>query len=237
MTPQATVVLVCGYSLLLQAVAWLLDRMGARSSVRSAAWRTGNFVYHDDQDAWKCHQDQWLYPASFDPDKRVIRYQGQHAVCVRCPAKQQCSPTPGPREITRAIDPWPHSEAGRFHRGLSLCVAVIAALMPAFMLLGAKNDADVVCLLAVLGTALFSGYPLARHLWQTPSNFPEHLPQEENGVVPDGARRLPIAVRPPSGTRPGATATADAQAEAAALIDRYSVRWSGDGRRTPSTKE
>ena len=95
--PSVTVLLVSGYSAVLLAIAWLFDRMGARSAERSARWRTGNFVYHADQDAWKCHEDQWLWPASFDPDKRVIRYQGQHAICGRCPVKDECSPSPGPR--------------------------------------------------------------------------------------------------------------------------------------------
>lgn len=242
MTPSVTVVLVCGYALLLLGLAWALDLAGARSAARSASWRTGNFVYHDDQDAWKCHQDEWLYPASFDPEKRVIRYQGQHAICGRCPVKDTCSPTPGPREVTRAIDPWPHSEAGRFHRGLSLCVAVIAVMMPTAMLVAARSSADVICLLAVIGTGVCLGWPLARHLWNSPSNFPEHLPQDASApaLVPgmpdaDGPaeparwRSLPI-VQTTTGAREGDLDQAVARANE--LIDRYSTRWSGDARST-----
>ena len=227
MSPSVSVVLVSGYALLLLLIAWALDRAGARSSARSAAWRTGNFLYHENQDAWKCHQDQWLYPVAFDPEKRVIRYQGQHAICGRCPVKAECSPTPGPREVTRPIDPWPHSEAGRFHRGISLSVGVIAVLMPTAMLTAARNTADVVCLLAVIGTGVLVTRPLARHLWNTPTNFPEHLPHDPSP-----------AARPLTGaeaTAAGATgSTGDAQARAEELIDRYSTRWSGD-RRRPST--
>ena len=56
--PSLEVALVCGYAVALLLIAVAFDRMGARSAQRSAAWRTGNFLYHDDADAWKCHEDQ-----------------------------------------------------------------------------------------------------------------------------------------------------------------------------------
>lgn len=183
--PSLEVVLVCCYAVVLLAIAVAFDRMGARSAVRSAAWRTGNFLYHDDADAWKCHEDQWLWPASFDPDKRVVRYVGQHAICGRCPAKTECSPTPGPREITRQVDPWPHSEAGRFHRGVSVAIACVALMMVLVSLLfSTRTPADLVLLLAALALVLTVGIPLARHLWDTPDGFPEHLVLDRGELPP-----------------------------------------------------
>ncbi|GAA6525054.1 hypothetical protein [Intrasporangium sp. DVR] len=214
--PSVTVLLVSGYSAVLLVVAWLFDRMGARSAERSARWRTGNFIYHEDQDAWKCHQDQWLWPASFDPDKRVIRYEGQHAICGRCPVKDDCSPTPGPRELTRQLDPWPHSEAGRFHRGLSLVVAAVAVFMPTAMLLGAHGPGDVIVLVTTVLVGLIAGAPLAQHLWRTPSNFPEHLRQDASSDAP-GLPEL-------------APETAGA-AKIDQILDRYQTRWASDRRR------
>lgn len=212
--PSVTVLLVCGYSAVLLLVAWAFDHLGKRSARRSAAWRTGNFVYHEDHDAWKCHRDEWLWPVSFDPDKRVIRYAGQHAVCGRCPVKDDCSPTPGPREITKPVDPWPHSEAGRFHRGISLVIAVIAFVLPSGMLLGAHDVDDVIVLLATLAVVAVLGIvPLGRHLAQTPANFPTHLTHEasSDGVdVPRAPRAIPLEE----------------------AIDRYATTWSGDRPRT-----
>lgn len=223
--PQVAVWMVSGYALVLLVVAWLVDRMGARSSQRSAAWRTGNFVYHEKNDAWRCHQDQWLYPAAFDPEKRVIRYQGQHAICGRCPAKESCSPTPGPREITKAVDPWPHSEAGRFHRGIALAIAVIAFFLPALGLLTAHGWTDVVVLLTVLVVVAAAGYPLARHLWQSPANFPEHLPTEG---MEQTARTHQIRSAAPSA--PGVPV----RGEVDAMIDRYATRWGMGDKRVPA---
>ena len=194
--PSLDVMLVCGYAVVLLAVAVLFDRMGARSAVRSAAWRTGNFLYHDDADAWKCHEDQWLWPASFDPEKRVVRYVGQHAICGRCPAKTECSPTPGPREITRQVDPWPHSEAGRFHRGVSVAIACVALMMVLVSLLfTTRTPADLVMLLAALALVLTVGIPLARHLWNTPDGFPEHLVLDRSELPPVAPSRYRSARR------------------------------------------
>ncbi len=200
--PSTSVVLVSLYAACLLVVAVAFDRLGARSALRSAAWRTGNFVYHSDADAWKCHEDQWLWPAAFDPEKRVIRYAGQHAICGRCPAKSECSPTPGPRELTRQVDPWPHSEAGRFHRGVSLAIATVALMMVLVMLLfGATDTADVVLLLAALALVLAVTIPLARHLWNTPDGFPTHfMPARGDATAPTTAQVDEVLARHRAGS-------------------------------------
>lgn len=205
--------LMAGYGLLMVMVAWGFDRMARHGAIRSAAWRTDNFVYHDDHDAWKCHEDQWLWPVAFDPDKRVIRYQGQHAICGRCPAKQQCSPTPGPRELTRPIDPWPHSESGRFHRGIALAVCLMGALLPLLQLAASHDGSETLLLLSVVALALAAALPLARHLWHQPDDYPEHLPAEAGSLV-EKAPKAP---------------------DVEDLIDRYATTWGIGRRRTPET--
>ena len=122
-SPDLSVWLIAVYALIMLAAAWAVDVLGSRSARHSMSWRHSDFMYHDDVDGWRCHEDQWLWPTAFDPDKRVIRYEGAHAICGRCPSKDSCSPTPGPREITRPVDPWPYSDAGRFHRGVGLVIA------------------------------------------------------------------------------------------------------------------
>ncbi|HNI71456.1 MAG TPA: hypothetical protein PKX56_06140 [Marmoricola sp.] len=212
------IAMIGGYSLCLLAIAWAVDVLGMRSAHKSAQWRTGNFLYHEDQDAWQCHEDQWLWPASFDPEKRVIRYEGQHAICGRCPAKDECSPTPGPREITRQLDPWPHSEAGRFHRGISLVIAIIATFLPVFMLLigGAGTVAEYVVLIAMVLVCGIAAFVFGRHLWNTPTNFPQHLKAEGYLESPDKqGEEEPLE----------------------ALVDRYATRWGGDRSRVPDSQK
>jgi len=70
------------------------------------------------------------------------------------------------------MDPWPHSEAGRFHRVISLCVALIAGPILAAETLRHHDPPDF----AVLGGALVVVALTLQHLYSsfrtTPANFP-----------------------------------------------------------------
>lgn len=196
--PAAWVWLVSGYALILLAVAWGFDTMARRASQRAAQWRTGRFVYHPDHDAWRCPQDQWLWPTSFDPQTRVMRYRAAPAVCNVCPVKDSCTTSNHGREISRQVDPWPHSEAGRFHRGIACAVAGFGVIMPAATLIVNHAAADVLVLSGAMLAVVTGALPLVRHLWDTPSNAPDHLPHR-TGL----------------------------EEQVAAAIDRYSTRWGG----------
>lgn len=194
--PTASVWLVAGYALVLVAIAWGFDVMARRVSQHAARWRTGEFVYHADHDAWVCPQDQWMWPTSFDPENRVMRYRASPAVCNSCPVKSSCTTSDHGREISREIDRWPHSEAGRFHRGIACFVAALGVVMPLGMLIGSHSVSDVLVLGAAAAIVVLLGLPLARHLWNTPSNAPLHI-----------AHRSGL------------------EDQAAAAINRYSTRW------------
>ena len=229
--PDVNVWLVAVYVLVMLAVAWAVDVLGSRSARRSMNWRHADFVYHDDVDGWRCHEDQWLWPTAFAPDKRVIRYEGAHAICGRCPSKETCSPTPGPREITRPVDPWPYSEAGRFHRGVALVIACVGIFLSLSMMTLFHGPDDLVVLGTTLAIMAAGTYPLARHLWNTPDNAPAHLPHvgSQEYREDEEARRsasiastgpVPVTIGSrPSGyrsVREAAEAIAAAQARAAA---------------------
>jgi hypothetical protein len=70
--------------------------------------------------------------------------------------------------------------------------------MPLGMLIGRHTAPDVLVLGGVALLVVIVGLPLARHLWNTPCNAPEYLPQR-SGL----------------------------EDQAAAAIDRYSTRWGG----------
>ena len=232
MPDDVDVWLVAAYALVLLGAAWTVDVLGSRSARRSMSWRHADFVYHDDVDGWRCHEDQWLWPAAFDPDKRVIRYEGAHAICGRCPSKDSCSPTPGPREITRPVDPWPYSDAGRFHRGVGLVIACVGVFIPLLLMVALHATGDLIVLGTTSVIVIVTGVlPLARHLWNTPDNAPAHLPHvgsqeyreaEEARRSASSASTGPVPVTigsRPSGyrsVREAAEAIAAAQARAAA---------------------
>ena len=105
-----------------------------------------------------------------------MRYRAKAHVCNACPRKDACTDSDRGRGIVRPLDPWPHSEAGRFHRGLSLMLVALSLLV---LVVGAARNhaaADVALLLALLAAALAVG----RWLWidfrAHPSGFPEPAP-------------------------------------------------------------
>jgi hypothetical protein len=226
-TTSLEIFLVCGYAGLLIGVAWLLDVLGQRSARRSRQWKETNFVFHEDNGAWKCHEDHWLWPASFDPEKRVIRYRGQHEICGRCPVKDACAPGVDAREITAPVDPWPYSEAGMFHRGMSLCILAAAFVLPAAMLIAARSVAEYVTLTATLVVVALAAWPMARSLRNKPVSIPDEIPIESSASSDAGfdetmgprSRSVTLG----AGGRPLTDRAAD---EAAHLIRRYSSRWS-----------
>ena len=122
-SPELDVWLVTAYSGFLVVVAYAFDLLARRVAVRSQSWRHGSFTYHPDHDAWVCPEDQWLWPTTFDPEQRTMRYRAKPSVCNSCPVKQDCTTSAHGREVVRQIDPWPHSEAGRFHRGIACAIA------------------------------------------------------------------------------------------------------------------
>src|SRR5215203_2966767 len=172
MTIHPEVLLVVGYAIFLVSIAFGLDLLARHSHARSERYRTAGFTYHPSHDAWICPEDQLLVRSEVDQERRLVRYRGRPQICNHCPAKADCTDSDDGREVVRAMDPWPHSEAGRFHRGISLAVALIAGLILAAETLRNHDPPE----LAVLGVALVVVALTLRHLYSsfrtTPANFP-----------------------------------------------------------------
>ena len=77
-SPDLTVWLVAAYSVFLVVVAYGFDLLARRVAHRSQSWRTGAFTYHPSHDAWECPESQWLWPTTFDPEQRTMRYRAKH---------------------------------------------------------------------------------------------------------------------------------------------------------------
>lgn len=166
------VFLMAGYAVFLLGVSIGLDLLARHSHIRSERYRTAGFTYHHKSDAWVCPEDQILTRSEVDHERRLVRYRGRPQICNHCPTKADCTDSDDGREVIRAIDPWPHSEAGRFHRGISLSVTIIAALILTAELVRNHSPAE----LLVLGAALGATVTVARHMHKafraSPANFP-----------------------------------------------------------------
>lgn len=170
-----TVAFTCLYAVFLLGVAHALDRLARRAAARSRAWHSGGFTYHAGHDAWRCPQDQWLWPHSFDPEHRVVRYRASPVVCNACPVKSTCTSTERGREVSRGVDPWPASEAERFHRGIACVVALLAVAWPLVSALTVDAPWASPALVGIGVAVGLGGWPLWSHLRRSPAGFPEHL--------------------------------------------------------------
>ena len=182
------VFLAVGYAVFLLGVAVGLDLLARHSHARSERYRTAGFTYHPAHDAWICPEDQLLVRSEVDHERRLVRYRGRPQICNYCPSKSDCTDSDEGREVVRAIDPWPHSEAGRFHRGISLAVTLIAGLILAAEAI--RNHAPLE--LAVLGAMLAAVMLVAWHLHAafraTPANFPAPQAALSSKIPTDPAR-------------------------------------------------
>lgn len=164
--------LACGYGLVLLGVAYGIDLLARRASAMLDGRGRGGFVYHADHDAWLCPQDQWLWPQSFDPDNRVVRYRGTPSVCNSCPVKHTCTTSGDGREVTRQVDAWPASETARFYRGIACSIAVLGMIWPIVMAFTVPLE-DALVLLGTTVALGLGSLPLWSHLRRTPARFPD----------------------------------------------------------------
>jgi hypothetical protein len=139
-------------------------------------YRTAGFTYEDQHDHWTCPEGQHLWPHEFDHERRLVRYRAKAHICNGCPRKEACTDSDRGREIVRPLDPWPHSEAGRFHRVISLLLVGLGSMI--VVVEGARHHApaEAVVLAAAFLAGVASARWLLRDLRAHPAGFPVPAP-------------------------------------------------------------
>jgi hypothetical protein len=170
---SAEVIFALGYAGLLLAVAFSLEWLAAHTHRRAQRFRTAGFMYDGARDFWICPEGEHLWPQRIDHERRLMRYRARAHVCNACVVKERCTDSDTGREVVRPLDPWPHSEAGRFHRIIALLLVVLAALILLVAAVRHHRLDDVAALGAVFVTALLAGRWLLRDLRAHPANFPQ----------------------------------------------------------------
>jgi hypothetical protein len=195
MSPEA--LMFAGYGAFLLAAATLLEWLSAHTHRRSLRYRTAGFTYDEQLDHWVCPEGQHLWPHEFDHERRLVRYRAKAHVCNACPRKAACTDSDRGREIVRPLDPWPHSEAGRFHRGISLLMVVLGLLIVVVEAARHHDGSELALLAAVLVVGALAACWLARDLRVHPANFPAPSPSQGLRMVVTGADGDPKARRVP----------------------------------------
>jgi hypothetical protein len=91
------------------------------------------------------------------------------------------------REIVRPLDPWPHSEAGRFHRVVSLMLVALALFVVGVAAARNHDPAELAMLCGTLAVCLGVGGLLLRDLRTHPAGFP--APSPSHGLRFDSRER------------------------------------------------
>lgn len=124
-------------------------------------------------------------PHELDHERRLVRYRAKAHICNGCRRKAACTDSDRGREIVRPLDPWPYSEAGRFHRTISLLMVALAALILVVEGVRHHQPPEVGLLLGLMAASAVAARWLLRDLRAHPANFPT-TPAPE-GLVASGA--------------------------------------------------
>ena len=171
MSPE--VFLAAAYAALLTCGAFALELLSAHTHRRALRYRTAGFAYDVVHDHWLCPEGEHLWPHAFDRELRLVRYRARAQVCNACPSKDRCTDSDHGREIVRPLDPWPHSEAGRFHRVIAVLLVALSVLILVVELARHHTLAESLALLGVLAPTALAARWLLRDLRLHPANFPE----------------------------------------------------------------
>lgn len=121
--------LAAGYAIFLLAIALVLERLALHCHRRSYRFHTSGFKFRSELGAWECPARQLLTRASLDFERKLVIYRAPAHVCNTCVLKSKCTHSETGREIAETSGSWVQSQIGRFHRGLSLTLCILAALL------------------------------------------------------------------------------------------------------------
>jgi hypothetical protein len=169
---SAEVLLAVGYATFLTGAAFALEWLSAHTHRRALRFRTAGFTYVEAHDHWVCPEGEQLWPHEFDREKRLVRYRARPHICNACVVKHRCTDSDHGREVVRPLDPWPHSEAGRFHRVIALTMVALAAVVIVAEAARHHSPTEAALLLGLLVPVALAARWLLRDLRVHPANFP-----------------------------------------------------------------
>ena len=187
MNPE--VLLAAGYAGFLTAAAFALEWLSAHTHRRALRFRTAGFTYEEAHDHWLCPEGEQLRPHEHDAQLRIVRYRARAHVCNACRRKDSCTTSDQGRELVRPLDPWPNSEAGRFHRGIALMLVALSLLVLLVESLRHHRAGELALLLGLSTLTVLAARWLLRDLRLHPANFPTPAGSQGPHLAPSARRR------------------------------------------------
>ncbi len=148
------VLLAVCYAVFLTAAARGLELAARYSYQRSKRIQVAGFRYDAKLDFWTCPNDQKLLRAEVDSQRNVVVYRAAAHACNTCSMKARCTDSDRGRTIEHAPDSWLESEMRRFHRGMSLALFVLAAVIVVAEFFRYHGRSDRILLAAVAAVTL-----------------------------------------------------------------------------------
>jgi hypothetical protein len=160
------VLLAAGYALLLVGVAATLEWLARHSHRRSEHYRNSGFTYKRKLDVWECPTGHHLKRVETDFDRKIARYRAPAHKCNVCHCKKNCTDSENGRELESRLDAWVQSELRRFHRGLSLTLLLLAAVILAAEILRHHQPREWISLAVLLLAISLGASPLSASFWE-----------------------------------------------------------------------
>jgi hypothetical protein len=162
------VLLAGAYAVFLLLVALALELVARHSHHRAKQMGVAGFRYHRHHDVWECPTGQQLKPIATDYARRLVRYRAPANICNKCSMKHLCTESDEGREIEHNPDSWLESELARFHRGISLSLLTLAALLLIVEMIRHQEATALLVIgplllaITLLGTQFFSAFFASR---------------------------------------------------------------------------
>ena len=144
------VLLASGYAAFLAAVAAALEFLARHTHRRAERYRIVGFKYHRHLDMWECPTGQHLHRHKGPLEHRIVRYRAPAHACNACGLKHHCTDSDQGREIAQSTLLWLETEVGRFHRGLSLALLLLAQFILGLELWRFPSEGERLVLLCAL---------------------------------------------------------------------------------------
>lgn len=151
------VLLSSSYVIFLLAVAALLQALGKHSHRRADQYELAGFHYHSGFDRWECPVGNHLVRVETDLTRRVVRYRAQASHCNPCTKKKDCTDSDSGREIEQRLDLWLQTGLSQFHRGISLALIFLAAVLVVVEAVRYRQPSAMTLLGALLALSVISG--------------------------------------------------------------------------------